>query len=83
MRSRVVHRRFPQVFLRACVLATVVSLCASAWTARGDADGRDHDGRQESQDVLYIAVFGDSPYGLSDADTAQFDATPAFINQWC
>lgn len=29
--------------------------------------------------VLTIAVFGDSPYGTSDADTKQFDATPAFI----
>jgi hypothetical protein len=29
--------------------------------------------------VLSIAVFGDSPYGLKDTDTAQFDATPAFI----
>jgi hypothetical protein len=29
--------------------------------------------------VLGIAVYGDSPYGLNDADTAQFAATPAFI----
>jgi hypothetical protein len=29
--------------------------------------------------VLSIAVYGDSPYGLNDADTAQFKATPAFI----
>jgi len=28
---------------------------------------------------LSIAVFGDSPYGVDDADTAQFNATPAFI----
>lgn len=30
-------------------------------------------------DALDIAVFGDSPYGVSNADTAQFAATPAFI----
>jgi hypothetical protein len=30
--------------------------------------------------VKSIAVFGDSPYGTSNADTAQFDATPAFID---
>jgi hypothetical protein len=29
--------------------------------------------------VLNIAVFGDSPYGVNNADTAQFIATPAFI----
>ncbi len=34
---------------------------------------------KESHGALSIAVFGDSPYGLNDADTAQFDATPAFI----
>jgi hypothetical protein len=34
---------------------------------------------RESHGVLSIAVYGDSPYGLNNADTAQFDATPAFI----
>jgi hypothetical protein len=33
-----------------------------------------------SQGKLTIAVFGDSPYGTSNADTSQFMATPAFIN---
>lgn len=33
----------------------------------------------DAHGALGIAVFGDSPYGLKDADTAQFDATPAFI----
>ena len=32
-----------------------------------------------SNDKLTIAVFGDSPYGTSNADTAQLMATPAFI----
>jgi hypothetical protein len=32
-----------------------------------------------SNGELSIAVFGDSPYGTSNADTAQFMATPAFI----
>jgi hypothetical protein len=27
-----------------------------------------------------MAVYGDAPYGLNDADTAQFQATPAFID---
>ena len=30
-------------------------------------------------DKLSIAVYGDSPYGTSNADTVQFSATPAFI----
>lgn len=34
-----------------------------------------HDASQS----LNIAVFGDSPYGIKDSDTAQFAATPAFI----
>jgi hypothetical protein len=33
----------------------------------------------ESHGVLTIAVIGDTPYGLNDKDTAQFQATPAFI----
>jgi hypothetical protein len=33
----------------------------------------------QSRGVLSIAVYGDSPYGVNDADTAQFLATPAFI----
>jgi hypothetical protein len=28
---------------------------------------------------LSVAVYGDSPYGVNPADTAQFNATPAFI----
>jgi len=34
----------------------------------------------EAEDQMQsIAVIGDSPYGVNDADTAQFNATPAFI----
>jgi hypothetical protein len=50
------------------------SVLAAAATAL--ADDSDH---KESRGVLNIAVFGDSPYGNNDADTAQFLATPAFI----
>ena len=35
--------------------------------------------KEASGGVLNIAVFGDSPYGVNNADTAQFIATPAFI----
>ncbi|MDP9240470.1 MAG: hypothetical protein M3O55_07500 [Actinomycetota bacterium] len=30
--------------------------------------------------VATMAVYGDSPYGISPTETAQFDATPAFID---
>jgi Calcineurin-like phosphoesterase len=33
-----------------------------------------------SANVLTLAVYGDSPYGTSNADTAEFQATPAFID---
>jgi hypothetical protein len=40
-----------------------------------------HDSRHdEDHKTLTIAVFGDAPYGLNNSDTAQFIATPAFIN---
>jgi len=34
----------------------------------------------KSSGVISVAVFGDAPYGTSPTDTAEFDATPAFIN---
>jgi hypothetical protein len=34
---------------------------------------------KESHGVLSIAVYGDSPYGVNNADTAQLEATPTFI----
>jgi hypothetical protein len=33
-----------------------------------------------SANALTLAVYGDAPYGASNADTAAFDATPAFID---
>jgi len=49
------------------------SVLAAAMTAQAD-DSHRRDG------VLTIAVIGDMPYGLNNADTVQFKATPAFIN---
>src|SRR5262245_54097918 len=31
-------------------------------------------------DILSMAVYGDAPYGTKPTDTAEFDATPAFID---
>lgn len=36
-------------------------------------------GTRDSQRPLTFAVYGDAPYGTSNTDTAEFDATPAFI----
>jgi hypothetical protein len=47
----------------------------TAWTASEGKSPVD----VPSQGTLNIAVFGDSPYGTSNGDTAQFNATPAFI----
>jgi Calcineurin-like phosphoesterase len=33
-----------------------------------------------SANPLTLAVFGDAPYGANNADTAAFDATPAFVD---
>jgi hypothetical protein len=53
--------------LGASALATITAAQASSF----------HE--NNSRGALSIAVYGDAPYGLNDADTAQFDATPAFI----
>lgn len=37
-------------------------------------------GRRERSDVSTIAVYGDSPYGVTPTDTSQVAATPAFID---
>src|SRR5512144_106234 len=34
----------------------------------------------DSANVLTVAVYGDSPYGTAPSDTAQTEATPAFID---
>jgi hypothetical protein len=52
------------------VLAVVAAVClVSAVTASAGKDDQ----------PLTIAVYGDSPYGTSPTDTAQFDLTPGFI----
>jgi len=63
-----VQKRILSTFLAAAMLAT-------ATTAVQATPPKD----RGPNDVLSIAVFGDSPYGTSNTDTAQFTATPAFI----
>ncbi|PZS25954.1 MAG: hypothetical protein DLM59_19130 [Pseudonocardiales bacterium] len=54
----------------ALAVLTPTSAYAGNGTAAADGFGK----------VATLAVYGDSPYGISPTDTAQFDATPAFID---
>jgi hypothetical protein len=60
---------------KAFVIAAVV---ASPVLAFGPAPSAT--ARPRSHGAATVAVYGDSPYGTSNADTAQFQATPAFID---
>lgn len=55
------------------LLVSTTLLAAAGFSTAGDSH------RFDDRDVLSVAVFGDAPYGTSDADTAQFNATPDFI----
>jgi hypothetical protein len=69
------------VFKRSVTLAAAALLTASvgvgtAW-ADGGADGPAHGGPNAA---FTVAVYGDAPYGTKPTDTAEFAATPAFID---
>lgn len=55
-------------------------LGTSALTAAPFTSDALADSSSGSRNNLSIAVFGDSPYGTSNGDTAQYQATPAFID---
>jgi hypothetical protein len=57
------------------ILAAALALATSA-----SAAARDNSPFSPSDDPLSVAVYGDAPYGTSNADTAEFTATPAFID---
>ena len=61
--------------MRKLILPLLIGTTLLATAAANASSDDDHrEGR-----ALSIAVFGDSPYGINDADKAQFLATPAFI----
>lgn len=72
--------RFPQgeqkVRIPLLPIIFITSVLTSSTAAFAEQPFHD----KESQGVVNIAVFGDSPYGTAPADTSQFDATPAFID---
>jgi hypothetical protein len=59
--------------MRKLILPVVLGVLGTVTTAQAISSAAN------SPAALSIAVYGDAPYGLSDADTAQFLATPAFI----
>jgi hypothetical protein len=58
-----------------CAVTCAATLALMATAAHADSGER----TERAKVALEIAVFGDSPYGVNNADTAQFKATPAFI----
>src|SRR5215813_4458158 len=62
------------VSLRATVVAASSLLVASVASAQGWDSGAG------ASNVSQIAVYGDSPYGTTPTDTAEFLASPAFID---
>jgi hypothetical protein len=55
--------------LTSMAAAAAIALAVAAPAAMANGNARDT-----------LAVYGDAPYGLNDADTAQFTAMPGFIN---
>src|SRR5262245_53131847 len=58
--------------MRKLTILTAAALLATAPAALAGQGSHSH--------ALTIAVFGDAPYGTSPTDTAQLEATPAFID---
>ena len=62
------------LFVPASFAVCAFMLSATALAANGNPIDT------ESANVLTLAVYGDAPYGTFQGDTAEFLATPAFIN---
>jgi Calcineurin-like phosphoesterase len=70
--------RIGRGFVRRLVAPT--ALAYAVFAARGVAfAGNGTPFNPNSANELTIAVYGDSPYGTTPTDTAEFEATPAFI----
>jgi hypothetical protein len=67
-----------QKFIFSAILSTAV--LATASIAFAESDRYDHKFHNKSDRASTVAVFGDSPYGTSPTDTAEFQATAAFID---
>jgi hypothetical protein len=60
-------------------IASAITAAAMALLPAGTAFGHSRTGDDGGSAVSTLAVYGDAPYGTSNADTAQFNATPGFI----
>jgi len=60
-------------------IALLAVLATTALVGAVASGGTTEPFNTKSANTLTIAVFGDSPYGTSPTDTAEFQATPAFI----
>jgi hypothetical protein len=58
--------------MRKLMILTATALLATAPAATAGPGGRNN--------TLTVAVFGDAPYGTTPTDTAELEATPAFID---
>lgn len=56
------------------LLVAGLGAATSAWAGNGTPDN------PNAANVLTLAVYGDAPYGTTPGDTAEFAATPAFID---
>ena len=61
-------------------LMTSAARACGVLVAGGALAGHQNSSREHSDHALTLAVCGDAPYGTSPSDTAEFDATPAFID---
>jgi len=61
------------------LLATFIALALSLVAAAPAHAGNGTPVNTASANVLTLAVYGDAPYGTTPRDTAEFQATPAFI----
>ena len=66
--------RFVRLGVAATLAYGMVSAGGVAFAGNGSAFNA------SSANELILAVYGDAPYGTSPTDTAEFDATPAFID---
>ena len=62
------------------LLATTVLFAAGLGAITSATAGNGTPINPNSANVLTLAVYGDSPYGTTPTDTAEFAATPAFID---
>ena len=61
------------------LLATYIALALSLAVTTPALAGNGSPANTASANVLTLAVYGDAPYGTTPTDTAEFQATPAFI----